>query len=441
MLNRIFGITPDDSPLLNSLLSTFTTDVGGANVIESEGKASLKENPTFEDVRERIECYGKKINAVHAKMMQAFNECSTFPCCQDFKITYQELADDMLLINTRMAFLQNTEVKEKTDALKEAQTKLNTCTDLAAKIKRQKEIEKMPEADRNKEPIKSELAKLIKDIDGRKECDKTEMDALNAEIGKLENELALFDALKTLNSKFPTDDEIKRALIFINGMTDQSQTYKTERLTLNANRMDLTINIQRKDSLASNGVSFFKKKPLPVQRQIEIPIVGRGFASFSSGSFVGLGLFNKVYDWQPLPNNSGTVTADAKYILTESANSIPVSGFSALANIEWKWAKAIGAGLSTGVGLTIEKKPRYAYLLGASLFLGDTHQFAITGGVAIMHMNTLKNNLKAVYDQKISFAKADRQDIEYYQELKFGTFISITYTPFTIRTKPKTPKK
>ena len=172
--------------------------------------------------------------------------------------------------------------------------------------------------------------------------------------------------------------------------------------------------------------------------QIQIPIVGKPFVSFSSGSFIALGknMQNKTYAWQETVGNNNTVDS-SKYTLVESGYTLPPMGFCALGNLEWKISRSFGLGGSAGVGLSIEKSPRLAYLGGVSLFFGDMRQFTITGGFAGMQVNKLSNNFQTVSDNQTIYSS--KPNIDYYKEFKVGGFISLTYTPFKVY-KTKTVK-
>ena len=419
-----------DANLLGGLLNTFGSQVTGAKIATQ----AKKDEGELNALTQKIKCFAEQYNGLHAKMLQAYNPCSVFLCCN--AENYHTLANSLLDIQIGLAVLQQTTLKDLNDKLKEKKASLSACNktkdDINTKQKRFDEIKKMPEADIAKEPIKSELATLTKDMAEltKKLCKDSDIEALKSEVSDLENDLKLNSAIENLQNSLPTEDQLRKMVVFINHMVEQNQTYTYEIPALSGNRFEFTINIQSIDSIANRfGVPAFHQKPM----LFEIPIISKAkpIVSFSSGSFIGIGKYlqNKTYDWQPIPNNSNIVDiATAKYKLSESGYSLPVMGFAALANIEWKSEKLLGWGLSAGVGLTIESQPRYAYLLGGSAFLGDSRQFTITVGVAAMYVNKLKNNLQAVFDQGVAYST--KEPIEYYRELKPGPFISLTYTPF-----------
>jgi hypothetical protein len=201
--------------------------------------------------------------------------------------------------------------------------------------------------------------------------------------------------------------------------------------------LDLTISIATKDSI----LKVKSAEPIPQYYRttpIQIPIIGKTFVSFSSGSFIALGknLQNKTYAWQETLGNNNTVV-DSSYTLVESGYTLPPMGFCALGNLEWKVTRSFGLGGSAGVGLSIEKSPRLAYLGGLSMFFGDLRQFTITGGFVGMQVNQITKNYQTVADNQVIYTS--KPNVEYYKEFKVGGFISFTYTPFKIY-KTKTVK-
>lgn len=429
-----------DSNLLGGILSTFSKGVTGTTVKASNavsGKDTVKKGAEVKNLLLcKIKCFTENFIAINAKMLEAYSPCTDFPCCQNFIPAYTQLAKDLISIKIDSATVQQTIIKDLNDELKTKKEELAACNQKKEKLvnwqnkitqikaKPKPSLSTTDEEDLAKN--EKEEAKLKAEL-----CSEDEIKSIKSKINELENELKLNNAINELQKKLPTEAQLRKNIVFIQHMIDQNQTHMFERVTLNGNRLDLKLNIQSKDSITKYfSIPSYKNKAIP----IEIPIIGKAFVSFSSGSFISLGksLQNKIYDWQPIPNNNNIIdTGSAKYKLTESGFSLPVMGFAALANIEWKCKRAFGYGASVGVGLTIEKEPRYAYLLGGSIFLGDIRQFVVTAGVAAMHVNKLKNNLQAVYEQGVLYSTSPaKESIEYYKELKPGFFISFTYTPF-----------
>jgi hypothetical protein len=86
----------------------------------------------------------------------------------------------------------------------------------------------------------------------------------------------------------------------INNIVDGNQTYSLDYIPLDGNMLQLDINIELKDSMSSYFLVPEYKKNL----HIEIPIVWKGFASFSAGSFLNVDnrLKNIGYVWQQVAN-------------------------------------------------------------------------------------------------------------------------------------------
>jgi hypothetical protein len=304
-------------------------------------------------------------------------------------------------------------------------------------------------ASRNSELATSslELTKFQKDrdsIDLKAFEILTSIDSLNNNISQLckdgnktdiQDMIDALEASDYLIKSLPSEDDLKKLIVFINNMVIQNNSYTSDYISLNGNMLDLTINIASKDSIYKYfSIPEYKNDPL----QIQIPILGKPFVSFSSGSFIALGkhLQNKSYAWQETIGNNNTVV-DSNYTLVESGYTLPPMGFCALGNLEWKVTRSFGLGGSAGVGLSIEKSPRLAYLGGVSLFFGDLRQFTITGGFVGMQVNKLTNNFQTVADNQVIYTS--KPNIDYYREFKVGGFISLTYTPFKVY-KTKTVK-
>src|SRR5690606_39437670 len=118
---------------------------------------------------------------------------------------------------------------------------------------------------------------------------------------------------------------------------------------------------------------------------------------------------------------SGQIITDTtSHQLVESGYTRHPLGFAALGNVEWKLWRSFGIGASVGVGLTIEREPRPAYLGGASLFFGNLRQFALTFGVIGMEVNTLSNNYKSMADAQIRVKTKPTTPIEEYKVFRIG---------------------
>jgi hypothetical protein len=85
-------------------------------------------------------------------------------------------------------------------------------------------------------------------------------------------------------------------------------------------------------------------------------------------------------------------------------------------------------GLSFGVGIPLQANPTPEYFLGASLYLGAEQQLNISAGAVVTQINVLNDS---IYPNPATvFAKQPAQ-IPYISQLKFGMFVSLTYTIYT----------
>ena len=421
-----------DTTLLQKVTTAFGNNkFGGRSANSKDSTKSKKDNSLLCKIR----CFAQNYIALNSKMLEAYDPCSEFPCCQKLIPAYEQLAKDLFEIKLDSATSQQTLIKNLNTELtnsKAIQSACNQKKEKLTKLQRDTEIIKAKkEADltiKDKENLASfpeDEKKLKADL-----CSDSIVTSIEKQIKDLANKIKINNAISELSKSLPTEIQIKKAIVFIQHMIDINKTYMHERVSLNGNQLELKLRISSKDSITKYfSIPDYKNKEIP----FIIPIKGRPFISFSSGSYViaDKSLVNKTYDWQPLPNNSGVIGKDsARYILTESGYSAPMMGFAALANAEIKLSRFFGVGLSTGVGLTIETKPRLAYLLGGSLFLGELRQFAITAGWAVTQVDKLNNNLLSAYNERVSYTSPSIQDIKYYQEAKAGFFLAITYTPF-----------
>jgi hypothetical protein len=468
----------DSTTLLGNLMEAFSNNVTAQNFNQTDAKSLV----------EKIDTFINKYNGLRDTALRAFDPCHTFTCCSsinyaDFLNLLSEIKSQTENVKRKLNFEKNrapdckNQLKLKVKVESDVKTfyfalsKLNLnfeelnfkSTVLSNNVDRIREEIKLIESQvffskgadslTKRAQITRLETELISKTNELSTCRvdlakvRKDRDSLAIKSFELENSIdsikynislncadstqELIDALERsdyLIAHLPTDDELKKLIIFINNMVETNNSHTSDYISLNGNMLDLTITITSKDSIIKylHGISYNKST------SIQIPIVGKPFVSFSSGSFIALGkhLQNKTYAWQEAVGNNNTAV-DTSYTLVESGYTLPPMGFCALANLEWKVYHNFGLGASFGVGLTIEKSPRLAYLGGISLFFGDLRQFTLTGGFAGMQVEKLSNNLQAVGDNQIIYAsKPDK--INTYQEFKIGAFLSLTYTPFKV---------
>jgi hypothetical protein len=408
-----------DSNLLGSLMSAYSKGLDASAQSAGSGPEATTQN-TLEDLLLRIRCFYEKYNGYHAQMIQAYNPCSVFNCCQEFE--YHQFANELMYIKFEMAQLQGQLSQSKVILALKKDTLakcLKAATDLAAAKKTLAAATKQAD----KDTANKKITQLTKQVRAPADQQKLIADTLKASAAA-----TAYAALSDLLMQLPANADIEKMALFINAMSPERSIYTIDEETIRGNQYNLFVQIKARDSLVKLGYLADELDTLNISR----PVVRKPFVSFSSGSFMALGsnLKSKTYDLQPLAHNK-IISDTSRYVLAESGYSIPVIGFSALGNIEWKMSESFGVGGSVGVGLTIESNPRLNYLGGASLFFGNNKQFVTSFGLTATQFNMLSNNLLAASQQGIQYNSTDKPAITYYKTMRTGFFISVTFTPFT----------
>lgn len=410
-----------DSTLLSSLMGTFSNENSFHNASDEVKQLSNK-----------IKCFLEKYNWLQNQLLNAYDPCYSFPCC--YSIEYIGLANDLTAIRADAVKIQ-LQIEDKKKIVAESKKKIEHCDKVKADIKANGEkIKALKNITTLSEKEKKDLAELEKKQEelNAKICNDPDYKDYEEQKAKAENELSDMSATSTLLSNLPSDQELRKVIVYLRNMVETNNTHTSDHISLNGNMLDITINIASKDSIFKHfSIPEYKVKPI----QILIPIIGKPFVSFGSGSFIALGknLQNKTYAWQEIVGNNNTAS-DSTYKLVESGYTLPLMGICALGNLEWKVSRSFGLGCSFGVGLSIEKTPRLAYLGGVSIFFGDLRQFTTTFGFVGMQVDRLTNNFQTIENNQVIYKT--RPDIQYYKEFKVGTFVSLTYTPFKAY-KPK----
>jgi len=406
----------DSSSLLGTLMKNFSSNVKAFG------------NDDLQKMIEELKCFYSMYASLKAELRKAFDPCAEFLCCSN--IDFDKIKKKLININSGIVSLQSQYVLEK-KKMEEHKKKIEDCKKkktaydkLDAEIK---ELEKIKESDRTPEQKKSLTDKQEQLKKLEKPCTDDEITETQNSMVELNNELSLLAAMEILQVSLPKERDLDSISNFLMQLVEQNQNLMKGATQLNGNRLEITVRINSRDSVAR----LVGYPGLRNYNHYKIPILRKQFVSFSSGSFITLkkNLQNKTYDWQAIPNSSNVLDS-SKFRLVESGYTNPPMGFAAFGSIEWRLYRSFGVGFSGGVGLTIEGSPRMAYLAGASLFFGDLRQFGVTGGFAAMQVNRLKNNFQSLYDQQV--ISLSRPAIEYYKEFKVGAFVSVTYTPFKL---------
>ncbi len=394
----------------------------------NQGVVDKETSQLIDDINEFLEKYIDLEN----KIIQTFNPCSDFPECQNFD--YKELVLTLNKIKLNSGNL-SIKIEELTNEIKEQQEKLEKINSqfiqLKALVEQNDVIENLP-GDAKKAKDK-EFNENIYNIDMLKRATK---DFVLADVKQeLNNNKTALDQLMNLKEaiiKLPSEEIIQKQVVLLNNLVRQNQIYLNDNISLKGNTLKLRINIRSNDSITKKfGIPEYKNPPI----ELQIPIIWKPFVSFSSGVFAALGnnLLNKTYDWQNLTYNNTVV--ENQYTLVESGYTTKPFGLAALGNLEIKAHRNFGFGLSTGIGMTIEQSPRFAYLVGGSLFFGDMRQFAVTGGLVVMPVDHITESFKTIAENQVIYT--EKIPVETYQEIKTGIFLSVSYTPFSNVKKSK----
>jgi hypothetical protein len=243
---------------------------------------------------------------------------------------------------------------------------------------------------------------------------------------------ALIDSLWNQFEKSIATDYIMRQLIFHNNLVKQNLTYTSPPIYPYGDRLGLVMQITPSDSVIKMGTAPIQSESI----SLDFAVSDRPLFSFSAGTFAGIWLNSKTYEWQQIPAaGSNTIQSSSPYTLVKSGNGSAPVGFDAMANVTWpwflsrsKWARNnIRLGISGGVGAVVQPTPvRIGYLLGGTASVGLYQQFHFSAGVNFMNVNTLKDDLKN------SYVYSSNPGIDIYnQKIGVGAFISISYTIFS----------
>lgn len=408
----------DSSSLLGTLMTSFGDKI----------KASSHEDSDVQSVINAMSCFNTMYADLQAEVIKAYDPCSNFNCCNnlDFKLIIGKLNE----VNSGISLLQ-LKTKQKENLLSTSKTKMEECEkkkeDLKKLNDRIAELKKLAKpSDAQKTELNTKTAEAKKIV----LCKDADIQSLKKTIAQLEIDISAVAGLVSLQAHLPKVADLRALSVFILNRVQHNQHFIKGPIALDGNRLDLTVKITTIDTVAK----LLNRPQFKQTLQYEIPIVGRPFVSFSSGSFVApvKRFQNTTYAWKETVGINNVVDS-VGYTLAESGTTSTPVGFSALGNIEWKLNRFFGVGASIGVGLTIENNPRLAYLAGGSLFFGNQRQFVLTYGISAMQVDHLVRELQTLTNQGTIYGT--KADINYYQELKFGSFVSVSYTPFTMRKK------
>jgi hypothetical protein len=163
---------------------------------------------------------------------------------------------------------------------------------------------------------------------------------------------------------------------------------------------------------------------------LEIFVREKWHSSFSSGPFTvfGKNMIYEEYGWQGQPGKDSTVVDTSRYKLVSTGKRSVSPGIAAFVNMGFRCSEKFGWALSTGVGITIEEKPRPVYFLGGTLNFGKNEVLSLTSGIVLVNVDKLNSSIYPDHETAFYIKPGA---VSYSKELKVGGFISLSYTLFT----------
>lgn len=416
---------------LGKLIQTYTSNLSAHDKVES-----LEITDKLNQLLSRIDCFYRNLSSIQNFILNSIGRCNHFPCCPEHQDLYLGVAKDLLNLRAEIASILELEAPALMKELKDMETTFENCKKADAI---QQEINKLrQEVKREKALLKPDQKVIDEKEDSIALKDKTVQELLKGEtcldlsvmrrnISAKRSELAPYLNLQIMLDSLPSDAQIQKLILRVNSITKNAFKYVNHIPQLRGLSQKIDIRIEAKEPMhkldpSSTSDSF--------HYVLDIPIINKWLVSFSSGAFIGFGedIQPKTYNFRAIPITGFNVDSSKKYELVESGfDEIPY-GFAALSNLQYQIDRGFGLGVSVGVGITVEKKPKPAYLGGLSLSFGRERQLVLTGGAMFTPVSILKPTVSKdfLYDN-------DTYQIEYYDDLRVGGFVSITYTPFKIK--------
>ena len=226
--------------------------------------------------------------------------------------------------------------------------------------------------------------------------------------------------------------QMMRLMLFYNNLIADNMSFTTAPIFSYGDRMGIIISITPTDSFYSMGIA-----PTYIDQIIlDLPVYWKPMYSFSVGTFFGGSrLAQPTYQWEQVPVSGNIIQSNSPYKLRRTSDGSMPIGAAAFANVTWTvchiWNFLFKPGVSFGVGVANPTiNPTIAYLLGGTVAIGKYQHFNLSGGLALMQMNVLKES----YSQNFSTVySANPGSVSYTPEMVWGTFFSVSYTLF----KPK----
>jgi len=390
------------------------------------------EDPLVE-FKDQLIQFKREYNRLLEAQLKPYSYCVKFDC-ECGKESFNNFSDRL----TELKFAKkdalseiDRQLSEFDDSIAKDKKKIEECKANSEKLKSLKvEIEQL-----QKEPKKNEavIEKKQTELRGIKLCTEQEVTAIESQISQeteskssLENLKKGFSELWDPFSKI-TDAELMKLVLFANNQVTNHLSYLSPTFYPTGNRVPIGIRISPKDSATTLAQMPLENDSLC----LDLPTLLKPFISFGAGLFTIWGdqIPNENYGWQAQPDNNGVISTSSKYKLVQSGKSYNPIGFVGNATMGMMVNNFIGVGANIGIGVSIDKTPMPAYMGGVSLLLGARQQFNVSVGWAGISVNELNKELylsipTQVYDSP--------QELKYTTNLRSGTFLSLTYTAYTL---------
>lgn len=392
--------------------------------------------PDFQEFTTALVEFMSVYNSLVEKRLTAFSACpGDLPACGtdiEDKVTYMELTESLLTL--KVAYHANSSVL--TASIAQLSTKI------AAAQKAFDECQKKTEdltTELKAETTPSKRAKIETEIKNLK-CQEKEK-----ELTDLKETKKLQESLKSDSEKLweifskITDEDLMKLVLFQNNLVQEHFSYTSPPIFPAGNYLTIGLGITPSDSSLAKKWNIM---PLAADSfGVSLFVKGKTYVSFSSGPFLLLGgsVRHHTFGWEPQPDQDGVISDSSQYKLVPTGKGSQPIGLSAFANLGIQVTRGIGIGLSPGVGITIEEKPRPAYLFGLSLLLGEQRQFNVTAGGLLTYADRLKSGLYPDMGNRLYASKPPT--IEFNRELKKGGFIALSYTFHTLHKTRSTKSK
>ncbi len=376
---------------------------------------------------------------------------------REFKVKYDALLDDKVTVyryclpdlkcackDDKFSELSSSLLQVKLDYANAKKELTKQMSDFEKCTKENKENEsKIAELDKSIAPLsqkKDELDKRIRkvanDSDAAKKLRK-EIKALVDKITSLEKKRdniriencgdeVTEEVVKQIDKLGTYLDSIKEEglmslILFHNSMVADHLEFNSSPIFPQGNRLKLGIGFN--PTTNAKQANFMPMASDSIG--LDIPVILKPFLTFSSGLFYSY-IPQDSYGTKQIPFK-GIVSDTSRFVIAKTGSRNATAGFSALANLGMKFTGNFGAGVSLGVGVTIEDTPKPTYLAGLSTYWGDRKQLNFTFGLSAIPTKSLKTEL---YPDLGTLLYKTAPLLQYTDTMKTGWFFSITYAFF-----------